>query len=321
MLRCFKFFEYSTKNSQNCYRTNIYKEAVTKVAEKWSGFSRFWPMNSPKQSEESSSSDMSKLHQQSPTHALENKKDSVSETFESCDDESISEGEVASAKIPQGKQTKICEKSNSSFYQNFAAFHPKSEQSSLNLIVISDAPRDFNETSSKLKSFLTTSSNMKLFISALIHRFKNSQHILKIFKELEDFSIVEKLGEKITFKQILIETITVEFAISNSKQKLTESALSSFSNLLLTVGELYREDLLSEEDIAIWFMHKHIKHVSVEKLSIFSSLVSSKIHSSGQRNMTRFLENLETMIFDATLTTCRLMKNDLDELLKLLTDY
>jgi hypothetical protein len=129
-----------------------------------------------------------------------------------------------------------------------------------------------------------------------------------------------ELDEEITLKQILFETVTTEFAISHSKQKLSETALASFSNLLLMVGEFYRGELLTDEDLAIWFMHKHLTKVSLENLTTFSFLVSLKVFSRGDKNMMQLLGNLEAMISEATTNTCQSIKDDLDEIFEIVAD-
>lgn len=80
------------------------------------------------------------------------------------------------------------------------------------------------------------------------------------------------------------------------------------------VGELYKNDLYSDDDLDIWLCHKNLSStVAVEILAHFSSLIAQKILNHGHDQTLLLLKFLEKSIQTLTIEACHSMKNDINE--------
>lgn len=79
------------------------------------------------------------------------------------------------------------------------------------------------------------------------------------------------------------------------------------------VGELYKNDLYSDDDLDPWLCNKNLSFVAVEILAHFSSVISQKILNHGRDLTMSLLKFLEKTIQNLTIKACNSMKNDINE--------
>lgn len=169
-----------------------------------------------------------------------------------------------------------------------------------------------------LKKHLTTVERVGNFIKGLLDRsiidHQQISNCVKLFKELADITASEANTTK-TFKDVLIETLNKEFVISNSKRNLDEAGLNSFASFVVMVGDLYRQDVFTNDDLHTWLLHKHIAKVPLHHLTYLSSIVAPKIQLSGRKQLQTILGMLDATIHDLSMEICFKIQDDIREVL------
>lgn len=171
-----------------------------------------------------------------------------------------------------------------------------------------------------LKQHLTSASRIKGFITAILSRtFTNFHEIsacVKLFKMLADAAVSTKSGEKITFNECLVEAFNFEFVRTSrtSFSQQEESAKAAFANLIVMVGELYKNDIYSDEDLHIWLLHKNVKQIPVKHLTYLSATIAPKIQRQGSEHLIMVLKLLEISIHNIVMEVCLSVKRDIADL-------
>lgn len=172
-------------------------------------------------------------------------------------------------------------------------------------------------TVADLKQHLTTKARIQSFITVLFNRSFTDHAVISscvsIFKAMGDVAFGE---ESTSFKDILIEKLNFEFVISNSKRNLNEIEKISFASLLMMVGELYQQDILSDDDLHTWLLHKHIKNVSLPHLTYLSSIIEPKIQQQSSKHLKVVVGMLENSIHDITMEMFLAIKDDVAQAIK-----
>lgn len=177
---------------------------------------------------------------------------------------------------------------------------------------------DTKTAASKLKNLLTSPRKIEIFVTSLIDQISVNKSKSAMYADLfgDLINICEHFG--VTFKETLSENIFKKFATYNGKQKLDETGINSFGNVLTMVAELYKRGIFADEDLKIWLQNKHAKTISIGHLTEISSIISMKIFDNGDENMIQILKNLEEIIFNETLTHFSYINKDINELKSLL---
>lgn len=151
-----------------------------------------------------------------------------------------------------------------------------------------------------LRKQLTTKDRVKMLIGTMLKKsfteFNTIKNCATLLKKLASF--VANVEHEQTFKNILMEMLYSEFIVSNSKRNLNEAEMSCLTSLIFIVGELYLQDVLSEDEIYTWLLHKHLSNISVEYLATLSYMIAPKIQANGDKRLNTILNMLETNIDD-----------------------
>lgn len=170
-----------------------------------------------------------------------------------------------------------------------------------------------------LKQHLKSASQVKSLVTAILgHPFNNFNEIsscVNLFKTLADIEVSTKSGPQITFRECLLEVFNVELmnTRASSFDQKKDNAKAAFGNMIVMVGELYKNDLYSDDDLDIWLCNKNLSFVAVEILAHFSSVISQKILNHGRDQTMFLLKFLEKTIQNLTIEACHSMKNDINE--------
>lgn len=189
----------------------------------------------------------------------------------------------------------------------------KQAEMTINLNDLSDAEM-MKTTVKNLKKHLTTSKRVKELIKAIL-QWSQVDHssilnCAKFFKELVEVSP----EPDVTFGEILSRSLQSEFEKFNRKHNLDQADKISFANLIIFAGELYREDIFSDEDLHTWLLARQVNQVSLEHLAHLSLIISPKIQKQGSKHLKTVLGMMENIIHDVTMEVCVRIKSDLSDL-------
>lgn len=177
-------------------------------------------------------------------------------------------------------------------------------------------PEELESIASDLQKHLTTRERVRGFIAVLFRKSFTQHQIIancaKLLELMAEFVITPE--PETTFKDILMEMLSFEFVISNSKRFLDDSAKNSFVSLIVLVGQLYLREILNDDEIHSWLLHKHLSHVALDHLTYLSSIIAPKIQSRGNKQLNTILNMLEANIHDATVDMYKAINCDIDEL-------
>jgi hypothetical protein len=169
-------------------------------------------------------------------------------------------------------------------------------------------------TVTNLKQHLKTSKQITELIKAILS-LSLSDHCsilncAKLFKQLIEISQEVDL----TFSEILMRSLQSEFEKFSRKQNLDQSEKNSFANLINLAGELYREDIFSDEDLHTWLLAKQVNQVSLEHLAHLTLIISPKIQKQGSKHLKTVLGMVENIIHECYMEACFDIKKDLTDL-------
>ena len=189
----------------------------------------------------------------------------------------------------------------------------------LDFDVLEDS-EEMDSIANQLKTYLTSRKLMKNFIETLLNRstinHRQLSSINTLFKKLADVSALTRTGEVITFKECLVQTHNVQFVKYNSKQMLAAGEENEVAALVLMAGEMYRQEMFSDEDLVTWLMlvHKHIRQVPLHHLTYLSLIIQPRIQSDGGTHIKIIAGIFESSIHNKTMDLCSSIKNDITEL-------
>lgn len=299
--RYFKFFETVVLGNENSFRSKIYGEIMDLRQNNW-----LIPTVEPKLIETST------ISVNQPNLQLGR--------FKAPVDESEAQIERPSNTIElQNTQTML---PTTPTPLERSPIKPHQTEVELKLIVINfndlEDREEMESVVADLRKCLTSSRLMRSFIATLLSRSStNHQHILsinKLFKYLADFSAPTKTGDEITFKECLIEAFTVQFVKFNSKQTMEAGEETAVAALVLMVGEMYRQDIFSDGDLATWLVHQHIKKVPLQHLTYLSSIIQAKVQAQGGKHIKFIFGIFESTIHKKMMDMYSSIKNDINEL-------
>lgn len=198
---------------------------------------------------------------------------------------------------------------------NWVVMEDKSKQTQLTINMNELGDRKVVEaTVASLKQNLKTANQIKKFIEAMFNHLPTDHskilNCAKLFKELAEMSPEPDA----TFSEILMRSLQFEFEKFSTKHNLNQSDKSSFASLIILAGELYREDIFSDEDLHTWLLARQVSQVSLEQLTHLSLIITNKIQSHGSKHLKTVLGILENVIHDVTIEICTEIKSNLSDL-------
>lgn len=165
-----------------------------------------------------------------------------------------------------------------------------------------------------MKRHLKTSNIVRQFIAAVLNfslvDHKSIQNCAQFFINFQEIT----LESDVTFNEILNRSVQSELEKFNRKQTLNRDEKKLFASLLTLTGELYREDIVSDEDLHTCLLARQVNQISLDELAHLSLIISPKIQQKGSKHLKTVLGMLENIIHDVTMDVCMEIKTDLIDL-------
>lgn len=174
-----------------------------------------------------------------------------------------------------------------------------------------------NRLALQLSEHLNSEKHLQSFIAAILHRPTANRHEISLYMKLlrRLVEIFENLDDaKVEFVEHLIDVINTQFADTSGWKNFDDVMKIKFRRLVIISGELYRINVLSDEDFAPWLYHKHIQQLTIEELSDLSAEISPRIEANGSKRMKLALSMLEKTIHWVTIDMCSAIKSDINQL-------
>lgn len=174
-----------------------------------------------------------------------------------------------------------------------------------------------NRLAVQLGDLLNSEKHLQAFIAAVLNRETTNRHEISMYMKLlrKLVEIFENSDDaQVEFVEHLIDVINTQFADTSGWKNFDDAMKIKFRRLVIISSELYRINVLSDEDFAPWLYHKHIQQLTIEELSDLSAEISPRIEANGSKRIKLALSMLEKTIHEVTIDMCNAIRSDIDQL-------
>lgn len=177
--------------------------------------------------------------------------------------------------------------------------------------------KNLDSTVANIRKMLTSDGHLKTFIKASLNRPSIDRRVIslqtKLLKKLSE-SYCNDTECQIDFGDFLIEIMNSELARTSALRCFDGSTKLEFTRLMIISGELFKVNLLSDDDFAPWLFHKHVNQVPVPILCDLVDSILPKIQSEGTKQLKLALIILETSIHTSTMEMSSSIQVDIGEI-------
>lgn len=152
----------------------------------------------------------------------------------------------------------------------------------------------------KLRSILNTEEHVETLVKALLNYktidFDRIAAIAGLIQKLSEIQLRTASSSTINLVDIVNELLVEEFIASNALQVLDKDSEQKFTRLVIIASELYRRNVMKDEEILPWLLHRHLYQLPSEVLVHVNRIIALRSKPMVNKTLVAAFFTLETSI-------------------------